>query len=85
MQERSDAIAEFMRRSEAAEYISDRYRIPCSFKTLTNLAWKGGGPQFRRAGRITLYTREDLDAWALARMSRPVTSTTEFGKVGRAA
>lgn len=85
MQERAEAAVEFLRRSEAAEYISGRYRIPCSFKTLTNLAWKGGGPQFRRAGRITIYAREDLDAWAMARMSRPVASTAEFGKVGRAA
>ena len=85
MQERSDTIAEFMRRSEAASYIVERYRIPCSFKTLTNLAWKGGGPQFRRAGRIALYAQHDLDAWAIARMSPPVASTAEFGKVGRAA
>ena len=45
MQEQSQEIVQFMRRSEAADYISNRYRIPCSQRHLANLAVTGEGPQ----------------------------------------
>jgi hypothetical protein len=67
----------FMRRSAAASYLRGRYGHG-SEKTLAKLACLGGGPEFHKAGeRVVLYTREALDTWALARISRPLKSTSE--------
>jgi hypothetical protein len=66
------------RRSTAAAYVTDSYGIPCSPKTLAKLAVVGGGPAFRKAGRIPLYAQADLDEWAQAKLSRRVRSTSEL-------
>jgi hypothetical protein len=51
------------------------------FKTapssLATLAVRGGGPQFRRFGRIPLYRWGDLLDWAQSRLSTPMRSTSE--------
>jgi hypothetical protein len=74
-----DQITERLeRRVAAAAYVTDTYGIPCSPKTLAKLAVVGGGPAFRKAGRIPLYSKEDLDAWARGKLSRRVTSTSEL-------
>ncbi len=67
-----------LRRDEAAAYITDTHGLPCSPKTLAKYASVGGGPAFRKGGRIPLYDRTDLDAWALAKMSPKVRSTSEL-------
>lgn len=55
---------QYLRRSEAAEYLRKRYGFGAT-RTLAGLAWKGGGPKFSKAGaRVVLYRPEDLDAWA---------------------
>jgi hypothetical protein len=41
------------------------------------LAVIGGGPIFRRAGRVPLYSTADLDAWVLSLLSGPMRSTSE--------
>jgi hypothetical protein len=46
-------------------------------KTLAKHASIGGGPEFHKAGRVVLYTREALDAWALAKISGPLKSTSQ--------
>lgn len=67
----------FMRRRAAGAYLRNRYGHG-SEKTLAKLASVGGGPEFRKAGdRVVLYTKEALDAWALARISGPVRTTSE--------
>ena len=38
----------------------------------------GGGPKYRKLGPFPVYLPEDLDAWALSRMSRAVSSTSEL-------
>gem|GEM_PF-643899 len=68
---------QFLRRTEAAAYLKERYGHG-SPRTLAKLATLGGGPVFRRRGRIPLYTVEDLDQWALEGMSAPVKSTSEL-------
>lgn len=68
----------FKRRSEAAEYIQQTFGFSVSPRTLANLAVTGGGPAFRKAGRIPLYSAEDLDAWAKNRIGPRVTSTAEL-------
>jgi hypothetical protein len=67
----------FLRRREAAQYLQER-GIPCAARTLAKLAVVGGGPVFRRIGRIPLYEVEELDRWIEAQLSPPVASTTEL-------
>lgn len=68
----------YLRRKAAAEYLRNRWGIPCSEKTLAKLACIGGGPIYRRCGRIPLYTPHDLDAHAEAKVGKPVGSTSEY-------
>jgi hypothetical protein len=69
-----------MTRPEAARYISERW-FPCSPKTLAKVAVIGGGPQFRRAGRIPLYAIADLDSWAAGKIGPRVSSTSELQRI----
>jgi hypothetical protein len=66
-----------MRRREVPSYLMERHGIPIAVATLSKLASVGGGPAMQYAGRVPLYSPEDLDAWAMARLSRPVHSTAE--------
>ena len=68
-----------LRRKAAAEYLRQRWGIPCSEKTLAKLACIGGGPMYRRFGRIPLYEAADLDEFAQAKLGKPVRSTSEYG------
>jgi hypothetical protein len=74
----SGPASRLLRRRDAAAYVRDRWAFPCSPAWLAKLACVGGGPWFRRAGRFPLYATDDLDAWARARISQPVLSTSEF-------
>jgi hypothetical protein len=65
------------RRAPAAQYLRDRWGIPCSRGTLANYAVNGGGPLYRLAGRFPLYAEGDLDAWAQERLSAPRRSTQD--------
>ena len=62
----------YLRRRAAAEYLRGQRGIPCSEKTLAKLACIGGGPIYRRFGRIPLYLIADLDAYAEAKLSKPI-------------
>jgi hypothetical protein len=66
-----------MTRAETAQYITDRW-FPCSPKTLAKLAVIGGGPAFRKAGRVPLYSEASTDAWAESKIGPLVHSTTEL-------
>ena len=67
-----------LRRVEAAAYVVNTFGIPCAARTMAKYASIGGGPAFRRAGRIPLYARADLDDWALGKLSARVASTSEL-------
>ena len=69
-----------LRRAEAAEYVQERWGYPLAPRTLAKLACIGGGPTFRRASRFPLNDKGDLDAWARAKLTRPVRSTSEYGE-----
>ena len=47
--------------------------------TLAKLAVTGGGPMYRRAGRIPLYSIEDLDRYAEEKLGKQVRSTSDYG------
>lgn len=66
----------FLRRQQAGEYLKEKYGHG-SWRTLARLAVTGGGPKFRKFGRMVLYAPADLDAWALGRLSAPLQSTSE--------
>jgi hypothetical protein len=72
-----------LRRSKAAQYITDTYGIPCSPKTLAKYACVGGGPPFRRAGRFPLYPVSGLDGWAKSKIGPLVRSTSELHRIVR--
>ena len=67
----------FLRRKAAASYILEHWGYPCSPNTLAKLAVIGGGPMFRRAGRIPLYAVDDLDSYVEAKLGKPLRSTSE--------
>ena len=63
-------------RQEAAAFLCERgYRVAVA--SLNKWASVGGGPRFRRFGRKPLYAPADLIAWAEAKTSAPVHSTSE--------
>jgi hypothetical protein len=68
----------FLRRKVAAQYVRERWGLPCSPNTLAKLAVIGGGPMFRRAGRIPLYATDELDQWVEAKLSKPLRSTCDI-------
>jgi len=67
---------QFMRRKDAAQYLREKFGVG-SPATLSKLACLGGGPVFRKNGRIPLYAVEDLDTWALAKIGEPMRSTSD--------
>jgi hypothetical protein len=67
-----------LRRKKAAKYVEEMHGQPCSPKTLAKLAVVGGGPAYRKAGKFPLYEPDDLDEWAMAKLSPKVRSSSEF-------
>lgn len=55
----------FLNTAQAALYIG------LSRRTLENMRYRGGGPCFRKHGRIVRYHVNDLDAWSLGHRQRP--------------
>ncbi|MDM8346046.1 hypothetical protein P8H26_11665 [Pseudochrobactrum sp. sp1633] len=66
-----------LRRKEVPAYLMSKFGIPIAFKTLNKMATVGGGPAMQYSGRTPLYHVDDLDVWAEARLSKPVSSTAE--------
>jgi hypothetical protein len=82
-QEQLAETGRLLRRVEAARYIEERWRYPCSPLTLAKLAVIGGGPPFRKAGRYPLYDPPHLDDWVRSKLSRVVKSTSELREANR--
>lgn len=68
-----------LRRKDVPVYLASKHGIDIAVSTLNKLASIGGGPTMQYSGRIPLYHRDDLDAWAEARLTKPVSSTSERG------
>lgn len=73
----------FLRRKEAASFLTDVIGLPRAASTLAKLAVQGDGPPFRKAGRIALYDETDLREWALQRIG-PVQRSTSHTPGGAA-
>jgi hypothetical protein len=67
----------YIRPKDAEKYLKEKYGFG-SQKSLAKLACRGGGPEFRKAGRMRLYKPAALDAWALSKIGPPVHSTSEY-------
>lgn len=67
---------QFIRRDAAAAYLKEKYGFGAA-RTLAKGAVTGDTPEFHKAGRIVLYTREALDAWALSKIGAPQKSTSD--------
>jgi len=65
----------FLDRNEAADYLTGR-GLRVSKNTLGKWATTGGGPVYRRFGLRAVYCKEDLDAWAAAKLTAPRGSTS---------
>ncbi len=74
----------YLRRADAAAYVTSRFGFSCSRQWLAKLAVTGGGPIYRKAGRTPIYAPADLDAWARARIGAPQRSTSD-GSTGAGA
>jgi hypothetical protein len=70
--------AKFLRRKPAAQYLREHWGLPCSPNTLAKLAVVGGGPTYRRAGRIPLYSIEDLDRYVEKKLGKEQRSTSDY-------
>lgn len=66
-----------LRRKDVPAYLAEKHGIDIAYATLEKLAVNGGGPPMQYNGRIPLYAKADIDQWAEARLSKPVTSTAQ--------
>lgn len=66
-----------MNRAECAKLLSEA-GFPTSRHTLASLASRGGGPPYRKYGRIVVYRWSDALNWAEARMG-PFRNTASEG------
>ena len=66
---------EFLTRGQAAEYCI-KQGLPVSLKTLAKYAYIGGGPKFRKFGKMrVVYKITDLDEWVEQRLSDTFAAT----------
>jgi hypothetical protein len=65
----------FLRRKEAAKYLLEKYGFG-AVPTLAKGVVTGDSPVYHKAGRLVLYTRDALDAWALAKICAPRQSSS---------
>jgi len=70
--------SKLLRRNAASEYLHEVHGLDRAPSTLAKLAVVGGGPIFRRAGRIPLYTQDDLDEWVESKLGPRMHSTSEL-------
>ncbi len=66
----------YLLRPESADFLTER-GFRTTKNTLQKYATTGGGPIYRIWGGRALYTRDDLLAWAEAKLSEPRRSTSE--------
>jgi hypothetical protein len=71
----------YRRRSAASEYLHRKFGFNCGVSTLAKLACDGGGPKFVHVGRFPLYPEDELNAWAVSRISPLKASTSDTGSV----
>jgi hypothetical protein len=71
--ETTNLQSKWRRRGAAAQYVREKHGQPCE-----TYATRGGGPKFHKVGSAVLYHEDDLDEWALNRISPAVRTTSEY-------
>jgi hypothetical protein len=75
----NDPICEtsgLLTRCAASDYLRS-HGYPVAIATLATLVTRGGGPQFQKFGTRVLYNDRDLLVWARAKLSPPMTSSSQ--------
>lgn len=67
---------QYLRPPQAAAFLRDNFGFGAP-RTLAKLRVIGGGPPFRKIGRLVVYDPSDLVAWANAKLSGPRRSTSD--------
>lgn len=67
---------QFLRRKAAARYLLTKYGFGAE-RYLAKLVVTGGGPEFRKAGRLVLYEIRVLDEWAISKIGAPRRSSSD--------
>lgn len=62
---------------ELASLLKDVIGLPVAKKSLEKMRCVGGGPPFQRFGRDVRYPREAALGWAFAKLSAPMSSTSQ--------
>jgi hypothetical protein len=70
-------MSKLLRRNAASQYLEETWGVNRAPSTLAKYAVIGGGPTFRRAGRVPYYSKHDLDEWVLSKLTAPLRSTSE--------
>jgi hypothetical protein len=70
-------ISKLLRRKAASDYLHETHGLERAPSTLAKLAVTGGGPIFRRIGRVPYYETNDLDEWVASKLSLPMRSTSD--------
>jgi hypothetical protein len=65
-----------LRRPACAEALT-KAGYPVRTATLATYATRGGGPPYRKFGRMVLYRWDETLAWAAGRLSKPIHSTSD--------
>lgn len=65
----ADTTRPKLTRPEAARRIREVHGLPCTPETLATKAWAGSGPPYRLAMGKAFYDPDDVDRWALSRIS----------------
>jgi hypothetical protein len=67
-----------LRRTEASRYLHEIYGLSLAPATLAKMfSQRSDGPPAFLAGRVPLYPRAELDAWATKRLGRLRSSTSD--------
>jgi hypothetical protein len=65
--------------TEASEYLMLQHGVKCAPATMAKLRSVGGGARYNKCGVSPVYPREALDEWALARLGRLKSNTSDMG------
>lgn len=71
------SVPRYLTRLQASEYLLEMWNLKRSVSYLNQMAAKGTGPHFHKAGRTPLYARSDLNDWAREVIGPAVLSNME--------
>ncbi|MBI0435425.1 DNA-binding protein [Roseomonas sp. KE0001] len=66
-------------RQEATLYLYQKHGLKVAVGTLAKLVTTGGGPRYFKMGRSPLYPKQELDRWALEKLGKLRTSSSDAG------